>query len=649
VPLGFSCNVLVLGLEAVGKTALINEMVGYRLTPAGGGVGPSGRGRTEDPPLEWLHGEVNGVQMYFLEAPGLSKAARDSRRNARALRRVRAALSGRPPDIVLFVDRLDAGQAMDTGRMAKQACSVLGRGFWARLVVVLTHASALPFDEESGEASEFDAVRGWRAHSTLSVLRHAALNPVLSCPVQTVELHPGAEVSASGEKLLVDGTPWRPPLLMQCFLARVFREFSAELQALGALPPSASGGSAMGDSLRSSWSSLGGSSPRGEGSPLRGSVPLDRGRLARALGFMPLGHLVTWLLQPRRALAAPSGAQEGPLVPGKAGLEQEREGEADFPWVAAHPAFPFSLAQEAPTPDMSIPAPDPSMLPRFDCDSGAHSYRYRYLENLRNPWVSRAVVDTDWFDGQDGVNGFTSEGILELSRGALSAPARVTAHLTMPGGEVEAASGHAELTLRSGDAGGCSLLADVEAQHLGQGAAASARVEAHAPMTRRSRLVLGASAHRCGTLARPLADSAAGLRLGQILDLPGAQEAEVGLAVVRPSQAAAAGAGLAAASSITGFTVRYQRAPQAGEDAGPTCRASCSAIRHGGQRHVFGDLEVSGRLGGGLAATARAQKGPRGPALLGLKLSSQEDLRPGLAGAGLVAAALLGERLGRKP
>ena len=476
------------------------------------------------------------------------------------------------------------------------------------------------------------------------------MSPGLACPVQPVELHPGAEVSESGEKLLVDGMPWRPPLLMQCFLARVFRDFAAELETLGALPHSPSAGSAAGDSLRSSWSSLGGGSSRGEGSPRGGgSVPLHRSRLARALGFMPLGHLVTGLLQPRRALVAPSGgAQEGPLPPGKAGQGQEREEETDFPWVAAHPAFPFSLVHEAPTPDMSVPAPDPSMLPRFDCDSCAHSYRYRYLESLRNPWVSRAVVDTDWFDGQDGVNGFTSEGILELGCGELSAPARVTAHLTMPGGEVEAASGHAEITLRSGDAGGCSVLADVEAQHLGQGAATSARLEAHAPMTRRSRLVLGASAHRCGPLERPLADGATGLRLGQILDLPGAQEAEVGLAVVRPSRAAAAGAGLPAASSIAGFTLRYQRAPQAGE-IGPTCRASCSAIRHGGQRHVFGDLEVSGRFAGGLAATARAQTGPRGPALLGLKLSSREDVRPGLAGAGLVAAAWLGARLGRPP
>jgi len=642
-PLGFSCNVLVLGLRGAGRTTLINEMVGYRLAPgeaasagrADAGDTPSCSGRGREAPLEWLHGEVRGVQMHFLDVPGLSPAAQDSRRNLRVLSRVRAALADRPPDIVLFVDRLDAGQVRATGRVAGQICRVLGRGVWARSVVVLTHASSLPFDEESGEASEFDAVCGWRAHSTLYVLRHAVLSPDLHCPFQFVELHHNSEKGPGGEKLLVDGTPWRPSLLMHCFLAKVLRQFSEEAAALGSALSEA-GGSDGGESLRSSWSSHGGF--------LR--APQDRRRLLQALGFMPLGHLAAWILRPCRPLTA-SEATGAPwelrcLKEGEVG-----EASADFPWVAAHPAFPFSLSQGLPRPDFVIPAPDPSMLPRFDCDSGARSHRYRYQENLSNPWVCRAIVDTDWYEGEDGVNGFTSEGQLDLGWAEHSVPAHVTAHVTMPGRELEAADCHMEFTLRRGDAGGLCVLGDIEAQQFGQqGAVASARLEAHAPMTPRSRLVVGASTHRCGPLARPLGEGALGLRLGQILELPREQEAEVALAVVQPqSRAGAMGGGDAGGGAIQGVSARYWAAVRPEDPYGLTCRASCSALRHGGRSHVIGDVHLSGRLPSGATAAVAVQKAPHGPTGVTVKLSSQEDLRPGLAGAALMATAWLGRGL----
>ena len=564
-PLCFSCNVLLLGRAGVGKTRLIDELVRYPLTK-------EGPGGTEEAVA--YHGETEGVQIHFLDTPGLSACHVDRGRNVRILRAVKRLLRAFPPDIVLYVDRLDrAVPALPDVHLLRTIGGVLGEHIWSNTMIVLTHGNSLPFDEASGEPSEFESVRNWRCHGTQAVIRHSTVTTGMTNPAALVELHAECETDERGEKLLVNGRPWRQTLLMHCCVSKILREASAHFP---------------------------GSSEAGGG----GAKAVGPGRPHRFARFMPLGHMISGLLASVRPVKVRPGRPPAP------------DRGPEFPWVEAYPNFPFALAQQSPDWNPTVPAPDPNMQPRFDCDTASHGYRYRYLEGSQSSWVCRAVVDADWYDHQDGMNGFTAESLHGNvgQAGERSVPVHTATHVAMPENVLETGLGRVDLTLAHDEER--SVVAMGEIQHFGgEGTVLGVRVDGQKHLNETSKTTVGLGLYQCGKDRSAAAENALGYKIEHGIDASERLQVAVRAASVRSFLARAPPV------SVNGLNVGAVYTPQDGTQLS----GNCTIVQQGGENVVSTAAECHSLYRDHRVVVA-SQLSSAGQANLGLKASSTQSI-----------------------
>ncbi|XP_010548949.1 PREDICTED: translocase of chloroplast 159, chloroplastic [Tarenaya hassleriana] len=138
-----SINVLVLGKTGVGKSATINSVLGEAKSPVGA------FGLTTKS-AKYIVGKVGGVQVRFLDTPGLSLSATEERVNREILLSVKKHMRTFPVDIVLYIDRLDehSGNTGDI-QLLRTITSCLGPSIWQNAIVVLTHAASTVSDSSS--------------------------------------------------------------------------------------------------------------------------------------------------------------------------------------------------------------------------------------------------------------------------------------------------------------------------------------------------------------------------------------------------------------------------------------------------------------------------------------------------------------------
>ncbi|XP_041022525.1 translocase of chloroplast 159, chloroplastic [Juglans microcarpa x Juglans regia] len=444
--LSFSLNILVLGKSGVGKSATINSIFGEDKTLINA-FGPA----TTD--VKEIVGTVDGVKIRVFDTPGLNSSALEQGINRRILSSVKKLTKKCPPDIVLYVDRLDA-QTRDLNDLPllRSIASSLGSSIWRTTIITLTHAASAPPDGPSGTPLRYDAYVAQRSHVVQQTIGQAVgdlrlMNPsLMMTPVSLVENHPSCRKNREGQKILPNGLSWRPQLLLLCYSMKILSEVNNL------------------------------------------SKPQELFDHRKLFGFRtrspPLPYLLSWLLQSRThpKLSADQGGDNGDSDIDLDDLSDSEQAEEEDEYDQLPPFKPLRKYQIAKLSKeqkkayfeeyeyrvkllqkkqwreelkrlremkkkgkvnaedygfdgeddgengspaaVPVVLPDTALPPSFDGDNP--SYRYRFLEPI-SQFVTRPVLDTHGWDHDCGYDGVNLEQSLAI---ASRFPAAVTVQIT---------------------------------------------------------------------------------------------------------------------------------------------------------------------------------------------------------------------------
>ncbi|GJS64916.1 translocase of chloroplast 120, chloroplastic-like protein [Tanacetum coccineum] len=170
-PLEFSCTIMVLGKMGVGKSATINSIFD------------------------------EGIKVRVIDTPGLLPFWADQRKNQKTLQSVKKFIQKSPPDIVLYLDRLDM-QSRDDIPLLRTITDIFGQSIWFNAIVVLTHAASAPPEGPNGTATSYDMFVTQRTHVVQQAIRQAAGDMRLMNPVSLVENHSVCRTNRNGQRVL---------------------------------------------------------------------------------------------------------------------------------------------------------------------------------------------------------------------------------------------------------------------------------------------------------------------------------------------------------------------------------------------------------------------------------------------------------------
>ncbi|KAE8728196.1 TOC120 protein [Hibiscus syriacus] len=395
-PLDFSCTIMVLGKTGVGKSATINSI--FDEVKFGTDAFQTGTKNVQD-----VVGTVHGIKVRVIDTPGLLPSWSDQCQNEKILHSVKSFIKKTPPDIVLYLDRLDM-QTRDFGDMPllRTITEIFGPSIWFNAIVVLTHAASAPPDGPNGTASSYDMFVTQRSHVVQQAIRQAAGDMRLMNPVSLVENHSACRTNRAGQRVLPNGQVWKPHLLFLSFASKILAEANTllKLQDTPTRKPFATRTRAP--PLPFLLSSLLQSRPQvnlpeeqyGDEDGLDDDLDesSDSEEEPEYDELPPLKQLtkaqIAKLKKQRRKMMKKMAAAAKDL-PSEYGenAEEENSGASSVP---------------APMPDLALPA-------SFDSDNSTH--RYRSLHSS-NPWLVRPVLDTHGWDHDVGYEGINVERLL---------------------------------------------------------------------------------------------------------------------------------------------------------------------------------------------------------------------------------------------
>ncbi|KAA8527455.1 hypothetical protein F0562_034830 [Nyssa sinensis] len=216
--LNFSLNILVIGKTGVGKSATINSIFGEEKTMIDA-FEPATTAVKE------IVGTIDGVKVKVLDTPGLRSSHTELSFNRKILSSVKKFMKKCPPDIVLYVDRVDT-QTRDLNDLPllRSINSSLGSSIWRNAIVTLTHAASTLPEGPSGSPFSYDMFVAQRSRVVQQLISQAVGDLRMMNPVSLVENHPFCQKNEDGDKVLPNGESWRSQLLLVCYSMKILAE-----------------------------------------------------------------------------------------------------------------------------------------------------------------------------------------------------------------------------------------------------------------------------------------------------------------------------------------------------------------------------------------------------------------------------------------
>eukprot|EP00268_Persea_americana_P067715 TRINITY_DN934_c2_g1_i11.p1 TRINITY_DN934_c2_g1~~TRINITY_DN934_c2_g1_i11.p1 ORF type:complete len:1479 (-),score=415.35 TRINITY_DN934_c2_g1_i11:725-5161(-) len=500
--LDFCCNILILGKTGIGKSATINSIFGEEKTPINA-FEPSTTAVKE------IIGTVDGIKIRVIDTPGLRASVMDQSSNMRILLSIKKQTKKCPPDIVLYVDRLDT-QTRDFNDLPllRSISTTLGSSIWLNAIVALTHGASAPPDGPNGLPLSYEVFVAQRSHIIQHSIRQAAGDMRLMNPVALVENHPSCRRNREGQRVLPNGQNWRPQLLLLCYSSKILSEANSLLK-----PQDPSAGKLFGFRVRSPplpyllssllqsrahpklSTDMGGENVDSDNDlddlsdsdheeedeydqlppfkPLKKSQIANLSKVQRKAYFDEYEYRVK-LLQKKQWREELQRLREIKKR-GKNGQEDFGYGDMggeDYDEENGSPA-----AVPVPLPDMVLP-------PSFDGENPA--YRYRFLDPT-SQLLARPVLDTHGWDHDCGYDGVSLEESLAIAK---QFPAVVAVQITKDKREFNIHL-DSSISAKHGESG--STLAGFDIQNIGKQLAYILRGETKFDSFKKNRVAAGLS------------------------------------------------------------------------------------------------------------------------------------------------------------
>lgn len=419
-PLDFSCTIMVLGKTGVGKSATINSI--FDEVKFDTDAFQIGTKKVQD-----VVGTVQGIKVRVIDTPGLLPSWSDQRQNEKILHSVKRFIKKTPPDIVLYLDRLDM-QSRDNSDMPllRTITEVFGPSIWFNAIVVLTHAASAPPEGPNGTVTSYDMFVTQRSHVVQQAIRQAAGDMRLMNPVSLVENHSACRTNRAGQRVLPNGQVWRPHLLLLSFASKIL----AEANTLLKLQDSSAPGQPYATRARSPplpflLSSLLQSRPQvklpaeqfdDDNEALdddldESSESEDESEYDQLPPFKCLTKAQLAKLSKEQKKAYNDELEYREKLFMKKQLKEERKRRKMMKKMrAAAENLPPSDSSEnvdeetGGAASVPVPMPDLALPASFDSDNPTH--RYRYLDSS-NQWLVRPVLEPNGWDhdvGYEGIN-----------------------------------------------------------------------------------------------------------------------------------------------------------------------------------------------------------------------------------------------------
>lgn len=217
----FSCTVLVIGKTGVGKSAAINSIFGEKRAF----TDPFQPATTS---VREISGVVDGVNIRIIDTPGLLPSLNDQRANMRILSSIKKYTRRCPPDVILYVDRVDTySRDFNDLSILRMITSILGSTIWFNAIIALTHANLAFPDGPDGSSMSYEVVVAQRFKVVQQLICQAAEDSCLVNLMALVENHPSCRKNIDGESILPNGLRWRPWLLLLLYSSKIISELNS--------------------------------------------------------------------------------------------------------------------------------------------------------------------------------------------------------------------------------------------------------------------------------------------------------------------------------------------------------------------------------------------------------------------------------------
>ncbi|KAM7271034.1 hypothetical protein ACFE04_030248 [Oxalis oulophora] len=422
VPLDFSCTIMVLGKTGVGKSATINSI--FDEVKFSTDAFQMGTKKVQD-----VVGTVQGIKVRVIDTPGLLPSWSDQRHNEKILQSVKQFVNKTPPDIVLYLDRLDM-QSRDFGDMPllRTITDTFGPSIWFNAIVVLTHAASAPPDGPNGTTPSYDMFVTHRSHVVQQAIRQAAGDMRLMNPVSLVENHSACRTNRAGQRVLPNGQVWKPHLLLLSFASKVLAEANSLLKLQDGPAGRPFTARSRSPPLPFLLSSLLQSRPQvklpedqfgdeGEDDLDESSDSDDDSEYNDLPPFKRLTNAQMAKLSKAQVKAYLDELEYREKLFMKKQLKDEKRQRRMMKKMAAAMAannkeLPSGNVEEeevesgGAASSVPVPMPDLALPVSFDSDNPTH--RYRYLDSS-NQWLVRPVLETLGWDHDVGYEGINAE------------------------------------------------------------------------------------------------------------------------------------------------------------------------------------------------------------------------------------------------